>query len=464
MINVSEALLAKINNPIQLPSNQGDPRLMVLFNTGGIYIDIGKYVKSGTISSSYDDYIYNTNLTIYKSAVGGNIDNPTVPIRPGARVLVRVHFGDFTNNDQDWINIAFFVVSEIDWSDGDTFSISGTNAIGTFLKQSSMGDITKLTGTSDQIIDAIMAHIGYQVYERAIGDYEWTYTYKASDTALSAIEQLYPIFPKKGDTPGFGMLETPSGTIVIGYWEYRNTFLPVENYEFNSMSDCFSISTRRNLDKCYTKVIATGRAADSVDLEPVEVDVDNFENWVIPPSKIYFADFNGYTMQELLEDWAETVALELQHQGITDDITGPFRPQLTVGDIATFTDLNRNGVITSITHHVGMDGFGTDFSVDSGGVYSALSGWSSQMKANGYNRRQKLADTVKEIADQASSEAIARNNPVSFQYSEDEEQEPLEVKHEKNTMTFEMYGWNWQDGLLPDDSEESEEEEEEEES
>jgi len=462
MINVSQAMLAKINNPIQLPSNQGDPRLTVLITHNGVVSSLGDYVKTGTISSSYDDYIYNTSLTFYKWGLSEYNDGPSAfSIYPGDRGLVRVRFGNPTAQDTDYIGIAFFIVDEVSWDDGDTFTVTGTSAIA-HLKEIFMGETTELTGFSHEVIDEIMTIAEYTNYERETGDYEWTYTYKPSDSCFSAIEQLYPIFPKKGDTPGFGTLETPEGKVVIGYWEYRNTFLPVSNYAFNSQSDCFSMSTRKNLDKCYSKVFATGRAADSVDLEAVTVDVQNFSDWTIPDSKIYFADFNGYTMQELLEDWADTVALELQNQGVTDEITGPFRPQLTVGDIATFTDLNRNGVITSITHHVGMDGFSTDFSVDSGGVYSAVSGWSSQMKANGYNRRQKLADTVKEIADQVSNTAVAKSNPVSFQYCEDEEQEEIETTQEKNKMVFEMLGWNWQDGLMPDSEEEEDEEEEEE--
>lgn len=465
MIAVSQAVLNKINNPLQLPSNQGDPQLSVYLEADNVSVDVGQFVKSGTISSRYDDYIYNVSLTFLRAAAGqgiGGIENPDLPFYPGAKCNIFVKFGSGSGN----IPIAFFHIAEVSWDgDGETFTVSGTNNIGSLLTQCCMGDTLELTGVSHEVGAAIMDIAGVDNYVITYGEYEWTYTYKPNDTCLAALEQMYPIFPKKGDTPGFGILEKPDGTVVFGYWVDRQEELPVGSYAFDAYHDCWTVSTRKTLDKCYSKVIATGKAADGVDLESVTVDITNYNTWVIPENKIYFADFNGYTMQELLQDWAETVALELQFQGITDDITGPFRPQLTVGDIGYMTigNVGRQGVITSITHHIGMDGFSTDFSMDSGGVYSAASGWSSNMKANGYNRRQKLADTIKEIADEATNKALSMNDTVSVQNKfvepeegeESEEPEEADILYERNIMTIVYDGRNWQD-LLPSNSQEEE--------
>lgn len=462
MINVSQAVLAKINNPIQLPSNQGDPQLSVYISTTGIDLhDISAHVQSATVNSRYDDYSYNVNLTVNKAAVNGNLDIPSIPLYPGAKLGMMVKFGS-SSGTSDYITIASVIIDEISWPDGDTFTISGTNHISNGLTKCSMGETIELTGYSHEVGATIMDIAGVENYSITYGTYSWTYTYKPSDKCLDALEQMYPIFPKDGnDDPGFGILETPSGTVVFGYWRDRHEALPCENYIFNSMRDCWSMSTTKNSDKCYGRIFATGKAADGVDLTPVILDVDNFGTWNIPDSKIYFADFNGYTMQELLQDWAETVALELQYQGITDEITGPFRPQLTVGDIATFSDLNRQGVITSITHHMGIDGFSTDFSVDSGGVYSAVSGWTSSMKANGYNRRQKLADIVHEIAEEVTTETLNYHDPIAVmeQKYDEETGDPIEIVPERNKTTFEYYGWNRQQ-LLPDPEPEPEPEEE----
>lgn len=472
MITVSPEILAKINNPIQLPSNQGDPYciLWVQKTDGGIvYSKFSDYIKSGTVSSKYDDYSYNMSLTLIKADETLDYNSH---FTPGAKIILWASFG---RNVISGINIPLFSghVDECSWDeDGEEFTISATSNINHLLKECTMGDINELSGLCHDVGGTIMDLAGVATYFITEGTYEWTYTYKSSDTCLAALEQMYPIFPKDGyDQPGFGILESPAGYVVFGYWRDRmdetKHGVPVGNYIFNVGSECFALSTRMCGDKCYSKVYANGKAADGVDLEEVKVDVTNFDGWDIPENKIYHATFNGYTMQEMLQDWAETIALELQYQGVTRDFTGPFRPQLTVGDIATmqFDNDTPQGVITSITHHVGMDGFSTDFSVDSGGTYSAISGWSSQMKANGYNRRQKLADTVHEMAEQVTEKALNEHDPISIQNMWDEEQEEEKdlITH-RNELKIAYDSRNRQEGLLPSDSDDEEEPEEEEES
>lgn len=469
MITLSEAALAKVNNPMQLPSNQGDPYCVLWVQTvdGGAVINkFSYYIKSGTITSKYDDYSYNMSLTLIKADETLDYNSHFVP---GAKVSLIASFG---YNVALGISIPLFngTVDECSWDeDGETFTISATSHILHFLKECTMGDVNELTGLSHEVGSEIMDLAGVLSYYITVGTYEWTYTYKSSDTCLSALEQMYPIFPKGGtyeNEPGFGILEAPTGYVVFGYWRDRidenNHGVPVGNYIFNVGSDCYSMSTRMCSDKCYSKVYATGKAADGVDLEEIKVNISNLANWTIPPNKIYHAHFNGYTMQEMLEDWAETIALELKDQGITREFSGPFRPQLTVGDIAsmTFSNYGQQGVITSITHHVGMDGFSTDFSVDSGGVYSAVSGWSSSMKANGYNRRMKLADIVHEIAEETAEEALLYHDPISIENMWDsEEEEEKDLITHRNELKIAYDGRNWQD-LLPSNDEEEQEEEE----
>lgn len=468
MITVSQAALAKINNPMQLPSNQGDPYcvLWVQNGSGGtVYSKFSNYIQSGTISSKYDDYSYNMSLTLIKADETLDYNSH---FTPGAKITLWTSFG---YNVISGINIPLFSghVDECSWDeDGETFTISATSNINHLLKECTMGDVNELSGLSHEVGETIMDLADVLTYYITIGTYEWTYTYKSSDTCLSALEQMYPIFPKDGyDNPGFGILESPSGYVVFGYWRDRvdesKHGVPVGNYIFDVSTDVYSFNTRMCGDKCYSKVYATGKAADGVDLEEVKVNVTNLAGFDIPENKIYHANFNGYTMQEMLQDWAETIALELKFQGITREFNGPFRPQLTVGDIASmdFGSYGQQGIITSITHHVGSDGFSTDFSVDSGGVYSATSGWSSQMKANGYNRRQKLADTVHEIAEQVTEKALNEHDPISIENMWDEEQEEEKdlITH-RNELKIAYDSRNRQEGLLPDDSDDEEEPEE----
>lgn len=464
MINVSSAMLEKINSPIQLPYDQGDPHLGFLIhdNQGGqLYSDFGNYVKSGTISCTYDNFAYSLSLTLIRGSI--NVFGNRLFV-PGARVNAFVTYGPY-NELGETIPMFSGTIDEVNMDpDSDTFTISATSDITHLLKETTMDEISQLYGLCHVVGETIMDQAEVPDYYITEGTYEWTYTYKPTDTCLSALEQMYPIFPKDGyGNPGFGILEKPGGGVVFGYWRDLTGVehgLPVGNYSFD-IGEAFSFNIRMTGDKCYSKVRATGKAADGVDLTPYSVDVNNIFFFDVPTNKIYHAEFNGYTHQDLLEDWAETIADELSGQGIIAEGTIPFRPQFTVGDILTFTGsellIGIDGVITSITHHVGLDGFKTDLTIETGGVETAITGWTSQMKANGYNRRQKLADIVKEIADQTTEKALDLHDPISVQASYDTEGEEVEVVVERNKTTFVYDGRNWQD-LLPSDEEPEEEE------
>ena len=70
------------------------------------------------------------------------------------------------------------------------------------------------------------------------------------------------------------------------------------------------------------------------------------------------------------ESYANQIADSLQYVGKIESFTGPFRPQLLLGDEAMIVNSEGStslGLITEITHRFGKDGFYTDFTVDSGG-------------------------------------------------------------------------------------------------
>ena len=99
MITLSDAILAKINNPIQLPVNNGEPILIFWISNpavanGAIYTQFQNYVKDGTITSVYDGYNYSANLTMLKGmlATSNFMDNSM--FQPGARINLFVKFGE----------------------------------------------------------------------------------------------------------------------------------------------------------------------------------------------------------------------------------------------------------------------------------------------------------------------------------------------------------------------------------
>jgi len=67
---------------------------------------------------------------------------------------------------------------------------------------------------------------------------------------------------------------------------------------------------------------------------------------------------------------ATEIAEQLSNSGEVEEFVGPIRPQLMPGDSAEIIDNDGPrlvGIITTVIHNFGQDGFYTQFTVDSGG-------------------------------------------------------------------------------------------------
>jgi hypothetical protein len=99
-------------------------------------------------------------------------------------------------------------------------------------------------------------------------------------------------------------------------------------------------------------------------------DVQSYSGWNLQSNKTLFVQVADGTSLANATAIAENLASRLESVGKVETFTGPFRPQLLVGDGATIIDSEGNtelGLITEITHSFGKSGFTTQFVVDSGG-------------------------------------------------------------------------------------------------
>lgn len=99
-------------------------------------------------------------------------------------------------------------------------------------------------------------------------------------------------------------------------------------------------------------------------------DVASFSGWNLQSNKTLFVQVAEGTSTANAQAIATELAGRLESVGKVETFTGPFRPQLLVGDGATIMDSEGNtelGLITEITHNFGKSGFTTNFTVDSGG-------------------------------------------------------------------------------------------------
>lgn len=369
-------------------------------------LDISDVVTSFTWSSSTDNAISDLSLNIQNIRTDLFGDAASL-VNPGAKIPISIRVGD---SEPYPIGLAW--LDEVDYSEtNEEVSISGRNTIGYFLKDQTFDDVVTYSGETSTVIANIMAFAGITTHhilptegEEESRDYE----FKSSDTLMSGLESICDTLTTAygtTETGDYKFVETPTGQIIFGFDDTRSTYLPNSKYTFQAGRDVFSRSSRKAADAAYTQIRVTGTDANKEDLDPVTVSVTSFNYWSLGAHRTkHLTAPDGMTQSEM-QTWAEEQAEILQYTGITEDFTGPFRPQLVAGDVAEIQDGSATtslGIITEVRQTFSRDnGFKTEFSVDSGGKTTEGEGYiiytrSSQL--HGYNRKQTITDLIKSIA------------------------------------------------------------------
>ena len=85
-----------------------------------------------------------------------------------------------------------------------------------------------------------------------------------------------------------------------------------------------------------------------------------------------------------------------------ETFSGPLRPQLLVGDVASVyygddTESTGLGIITEVRHSFGKRGFSTEFTLDSGGSATDASGYivTNNAALSGDTRRKRVLDFIR---------------------------------------------------------------------
>lgn len=365
--------------------------------------DIGDLIKNGTWSASNENDIQQCNLTIanIKSEL---FDKDSTLFQPGARFVLKVALGD-----SDPCDIGVALADEIVFDrTGENVSASFRNKIGYYLKDTSFSSASEFSGSYSGVIGAILAFAGVDDYHIEPLTTEKNYVAEVKTAVLDALQDLC-------DPIEYVIAEMPSGKIVVGTQTWINsTYQATGYYQFHEGREVFKRKSRRLADAAYSKVCVTGKDANGSDLLPIVVSVPCFENWNIPAEKTYFEDApNGFTQGEL-QDFADNLANRMQFTGIVESYTSPFRPQLLIGDVAQIysdsdTEAVSIGSITGITHTFGSRGFGTTFTVDSGGIAleetdgeeeenSSIKIVTKTKNIGGYSSTQKITNLVSRVA------------------------------------------------------------------
>ncbi len=362
-------------------------------------MDLSVITQSCNWTSQVDNAV--TQLSATVSNVGAEIfTSETTLFQPGSRIRFQVRIGD----SQPYpIGVAW--VDEVQYDvRSDTVPISGRNTIGFRLGDQTFDDDNSFTGLSHEQAAAILQMAGIPKYSVQPGTGEHPFSFKPEDTLLKGLEEMMTFYTTSDKA--WQLVELPDGTVLLGYDYWIAAQQPNSYYSFQVGRDLFHRKTKKALDATYTRVRVTGQDAAGADLEPCLVEVTNFPYWELGRHRTKHLTAPKGMTQEELAAWAQAQAEALQYVGIGEDFTGPFRPQLLVGDVAEVVEPGgvtgtALGLVTEVKHTFGRsDGFKTDFSVDSGGVVTDGENYivySRAVSVNGYNRRQRIVDMIRSI-------------------------------------------------------------------
>lgn len=369
--------------------------------------DLSNITESVTHTQQIDNPVTQISANI-KNIDNDWIDAEGTLFEPGARLQLGTAYGE-----GDVYPIGTVYVDECSHDpQGATMPISGRNAIGFYLKDSTFGDCAgDKTGTYDELVKRFLAYAGYTKYAIQTGTGNVTFTVKPTDTVLAAIDYMHDTVYYNASLP-MGIRETPDGTVVSGYLSWLDQYLPPTRYTFVLGREVFKRKTTKRDDAAYVAVYVTGKGKTTdtegkettVDLTPVQLAVPHYTYWALPGKKIkHITAPENINTQALLQWYAEQQVKSLQYVGIGEDFTGPLRPQMLVGDVAEITEDGQAvtlGIITEVKHTLGVQGWTTQFTVDSGGDVSVVDGGVRTTASGqyGYNRRQRMTDIVRKVA------------------------------------------------------------------
>ena len=350
-------------------------------------VDCSDTVSSGAMSLTNSNSVVQVRANLMNTSEELFLEESTL-FQPGSKITFKVLPGG------DPYDMCVAYLDSVEYDKGaSTVPISGRNSIGFKLMESTFDDVDSIKGLPHEVISSILEMAGISKFIVEEGAVSRRYKFNPVQSLMSGLEQILEFYP------GMKLAELADGTIVVGHQSFLNRYRTNGYYVFDPGS-LFKRRTKRSSDSSYTKVRVSGRDLDGLDLEPVTVPVQNYDQWKLPTNKTFHETAPDGLTQEELQTYAENLADSLKYVGVGEDFTGPFQPQLLIGDVAAESGedgaVTVLGIITSIKHSFGKSGFTTAFSTDSGGIL--LDTRSSLVTVTkplgGYTRKQTLKDMI----------------------------------------------------------------------
>ena len=327
--------------------------------------EMERYLNSGSIKHSMDTPIASFTLSLdnpinenpeYEGNVA--ISEESSLLSPGSKVEFELVMGD-----SEPYPMGVFYVDRSNFSLlSEAVSVDGRNIIGKALGDQSFDEENSYPYmVLHEILKDILFRANISSDEMLVENTSTSAGYQF-DAKMSCLEGIMEILKA---LDGWQIKELVDGTVVIGSSNYAG-FTRNTTYTFYRDKDIFTRSIVRDDQEAYRRVCVHNQDFSL----KVYREVETYTGWNLQANKTLYVNVPEGTSVSDAERYANQIALRLQYVGKIESFTGPFRPQLILGDEAVIVSDKGTcslGLITEITHKFGKDGFYTDFTVDSGG-------------------------------------------------------------------------------------------------
>lgn len=328
--------------------------------------DLTPCLQSGSIQMNLDNIISSANFTFknpFKRISGENASR----MLPGKKIELF-----FTAGDSDDYPMGVFYVDHVSMETaGETVSVECRNISGKVLKDQTLNaDYNYPKDVYAYVVEDFLDKAGvekYKVQQPPDPGTAWQLglRFPVDMDRLTALNEMIR------SSLNWVIRETLDGEIIAGSAvSYDEIIDMYGTYEF-ARSELVSRRVERDDSDVYSRVCyqAKDTSTDTMIREYVAVEHE-FEFSVAFHKTLYITAPDD-TPQEELQDHAEAVAEKMAFAGVMETFKGMFRPHIIPGDEAVIVDDGGTkfvGLITTVIHEFGEDGFFTEFTVDSGGT------------------------------------------------------------------------------------------------
>lgn len=328
--------------------------------------DLTNYLQSGSVQLDLDNIVAAASFT-FKNPSGRISGEDTSRLAPGKKVELL-----FTAGDSEDYPMGVFYVDRVSMDvNGETASVDCRNISGKLLKDQMMdGQNYYPKDVYAYIVEDLLTATGITDYDVQPPDDPLTawqagLSFPPDMDMLTALNEMIKI------SLNWVVRETLDGQIIAGS---TVTYDPIKNlnsrYTFNRGTDVISRGIIRDDDEVYAKICYQCKKTEGGNTRYYANVAHDYE-WAFAPHKTLYVDMPDDTSLAELTELANELATRMSGSGIMEQFTGPFSPHIIPGDEAEIVSpggSNLLGLITTVEHTFGEDGFFTSFTVDSSGV------------------------------------------------------------------------------------------------